>query len=279
MRKLNYGLLLLCLSHSLLAQRIGLPYHANRQIDGQITAAEKSRAWHDSLIFNGSSFHYYLSWDSCGIYVAYEGPMEANFLFPELLLSPTVPARSQWLPGSDWFFHLSATLCESTIAYGRFDNCAIQQIFWQAAPLFAPGPPLTSAAEIVVDWRKIGFNPHRQSEMAGVVIFGGQQSAVLLYPNTAALNAPFTWAIFELRQDLNRKERLPAQWEYGYNQALARLWLHKPEAQNLWELRNSAGKILWQSQASGHHLLPELPGGVYFLCSPQQGWGEQLLIP
>ena len=220
---------LLLFTSALYAQPlVSVPESQNITIDGIYNSSEWQKAHSFFLVHGNDSTYFRLAYDSQGIYILAAGELETYPLFPEPLLSPKHSTSSNWTPGSDWFFHVSATDCESNQMYGDFNNCRLTQSGWVGAPNFLPGPPSSDTVEIFISFNKIGYNYGSGDTLGFAMILSNTFNQWHTWPGNSDGNTPSTWARLVLEQNIGLKEN-----------SLNRLSVFPNPAHNLITIRNA----------------------------------------
>ena len=122
----TFSLLLLIVTSPLFTQT-SIPFGSTPTIDGEIASGE----WDDteSLVINPDgvvSSEIHIKHDGENLYVAFMGAFGSSFFFPEILVDPDNSKATGW-EQDDWWFHVSATDCESQSAPSVYDNCLLEQ--------------------------------------------------------------------------------------------------------------------------------------------------------
>jgi len=183
-------------------------------VDGQVTGGEWSDA--DSIVIplsatNDVTVKY--KHDGINFNFAFLNNLESfNIRFPEIMFDIDNDKSSVWL-SDDWWFHVSATDCESNTAANDYSNCQIVQPDWIAANNFNSGPPVTDTVEIQIPFSKVNFNSTNTDTIGLVFDVTNTFSVWNYWPNQSVLGSqPSTWgtAIVELgttsidKYDLNQ---------------------------------------------------------------------------
>lgn len=136
--------------------------------------------------------------DGSNLYVAYWGSLEsANIRFPELLLDPQNDKSPAWQP-DDWWFHVSATDCESQGQHSNYSNCNLAQPDWTGAPNMTQGAPYTDSIEVMIPFSKVGI---QNGDTLGLAFEVTNTANVWNYwPPTAKIGQPDTWATAVISQ-------------------------------------------------------------------------------
>lgn len=142
----------------------------------------------------GDSTSFTLKYDSDYLYILAEGNLESSFMFPEVLLSAKWDTSTTWKQREDWFFHVSATDCESDSTYGDFSNCDTTQTGWQALPNFQIGPPNTDGVEIAISLDKIGYDSTFQDTLAICFMVSNTSTQFHSFPLSSVRTNPSSWA-------------------------------------------------------------------------------------
>ena len=101
---------------------------------------------------------------------------------------------------NDWWFHVSGTDCEGVGTYDVYDDCAVVQPDWQAAPNYAmvPDPPAVDTFEIRIPFSKIGVST---GDTLGIAYRAEWVPYTYgHWPSGAIVEAPSSWGTAILRQ-------------------------------------------------------------------------------
>lgn len=162
-------------------------------MDGIITAGEWSGAGEEIITLSASAEVkiLYLHSDTA-LCFAYLGHLESAMRFPEIYIDPDNSKSAAW-EGDDWWFHVSATDCESQGAPSVYTHCNLIQPGWQGVPNISPGNPLTDTVEICIPFSKIG-NGLSPGDTIGISFaVTNTFNAWNYWPAGAGINSPATW--------------------------------------------------------------------------------------
>lgn len=180
---------------------ITIPCATEPVIDGKKLGAEWNNADTVRITLGqaGKSIKVYFMKDRDNLYFLYAGNLESQMHFPELLLDINNAKSTVWQP-DDWWFHVSATDCESQGNHSVFTNCQLVQPGWQAQNNILQGLPITDTVEIKIPFNKIGL-----SAGGGYTIgisfstYNIQATAVApSWPPSTNVTNPSTWATAKL---------------------------------------------------------------------------------
>ncbi|TAH41608.1 MAG: T9SS type A sorting domain-containing protein [Bacteroidetes bacterium] len=140
------------------AQPIIIKEASSVNVDGIISAGEWADA--DSIqidISASAKVTILFKHDGTNFNFAFLNNLESsNIRFPEILLDVNNDKSASWM-SDDWWFHVSATDCESNTAPNDYSNCLLVQPGWLGVNNFNSGPPLTDTVEIQIPFTKIDF--------------------------------------------------------------------------------------------------------------------------
>ncbi len=164
-------------------------------IDGQIIMNEWSAA--DSVLIDlggNSKVTVKFMHDGSNFYFAFLNNLESfNIRFPEILLDPQNDKSTNWM-SDDWWFHVSATDCESNTAANDYSNCLLVQPDWQALNNFASGLPYTDTVEISIPFSKLNYIPTLPDTIGIAFDVTNTFSAWNFWPaGSTSLQNPSTW--------------------------------------------------------------------------------------
>jgi hypothetical protein len=173
---------------------ICIPYGAPSVIDGNISIGEWSDA--DTVQITVSvnkKVTVKYKHDSLNLYLAYCKNLESALRFPEVVMDINNDKSTSWM-ADDWWFHVSATDCESNMTPNNYSNCLAVQPGWQAIPNMVSGPPYTDTIEIKIPFVKVGINLHT-NDTIGLAFDVTNTSTIWNYwPLGSVINNPSTWA-------------------------------------------------------------------------------------
>src|SRR5262249_5808445 len=119
-------------------------------------------------------------------------------LFPELLFDPYDQKRLHWYKG-DWWFHVSANLCESEGAPNVYEKNGVFQCAHQKPGWEANNPPTTETEtiEIRIAFDKIGRKPSQGMRLGVAAAMtnatGDNRQVWYTWPMKATVDSPRTW--------------------------------------------------------------------------------------
>lgn len=277
MKLLYMVFFILILPFIISAQVIVIPYDINSvNVDGQLGTNEWM--YHKDITIQVSTTDSIVVWckhDMSNLYFAFAGKLESGgtggfALFPEVLLDPAYVRSSSWQAG-EWWFHVSATDCESNGAYGVYTNCAAMQPDWLGVPNFMPGPPNTDTVEIKIPFSKIGFNPATQDTMGLSVLGSNTATLWKLWPSSADTGKPDTWSTAIIskvpaaitQQSVYNREIIP---EIYPNPASDHILIKGIKTGTTYQLRDINGKLIYKGCAKDnwHRMdINNIPEGIY----------------
>ena len=173
---------------------ICIPYGLPATIDGNFSASEWAGA--NSLVINISaadSVIVYLKHDSLNLYLAYLNNLESSFRFPEIMVDPDNEKSSAWQP-DDWWFHISATDCESIGIPSDYGDCSVVQPDWEGVPNMVSGPPFVDTIEIIIPFVKAGIDLSLNDTIGLALDVTNTSSIWNMWPASADIDNPSTWA-------------------------------------------------------------------------------------
>lgn len=209
--------------------------------------------------------------DGSHLYLAYWGSLEsANIRFPELLLDPENDKSPAWLP-DDWWFHVSATDCESQGQHSIYSNCNLAQPDWAGAPNMTQGAPYTDSIEVMIPFSKIGI---QNGDTIGLAFEVTNTANVWNYwPPTAKIGQPDTWATAVVSQgQVNAAhhaiDRSPLRlFPNPASGAFTIEWDDPANAPDVVMLLDAQGRVVRRQtnpeSGSSHVEVSALPAGIY----------------
>ncbi|HYG53195.1 MAG TPA: T9SS type A sorting domain-containing protein [Flavobacteriales bacterium] len=164
-------------------------------IDGIISPGE----WNDSdscqIAISGSlKVTVRFKHDGSNLYFVYYNHLESAVRCPEVNLDINNSKSTSW-QGDDWWFHASGTDCENNGAPNVYSDCLAVQPDWEAVPNFVSGGANEDTVEMRLPFSKIGFAYSGGIDTIGLALdVTNTFSAWNMYPSTATVNDPSTWA-------------------------------------------------------------------------------------
>ena len=171
-----------------------IPYSTPAVIDGVISSGEWTGA--DSvqiMINNFKKVTVLIKHDSTALYFAYLNHLESSMRFPEILLDINNDKSNTW-QNDDWWFHVSATDCESNGMPANYSNCLVVQQNWEAVPNMVSGLPNTDTIEIKIPFFKAGIDLTVHDTIGIAFDVTNTVNAWNYWPAGANINTPSTWA-------------------------------------------------------------------------------------
>jgi len=171
-----------------------IPYGTPAVIDGSISNGEWSDADSVQIVINNlKKVTVKIKHDSTSLYLVYLNHLESSMRFPEILLDINNDKSNGW-QNDDWWFHVSATDCESTGMPGNYSNCLVVQQNWEAVPNMASGLPNTDTIEIKIPFIKTGIDLTVHDTIGIAFDVTNTVNAWNYWPAGANINTPSTWA-------------------------------------------------------------------------------------
>lgn len=248
-------------------------------IDGHYSPLEWAAA--DSVQFTApfsNSIKVKLAQDNVNLYFVFFGRLEqANVLFPEILFDLNHSRSAAWEPDDAWF-HVSATDCYHTGAYGVFTDCDTVQADWQGLPNFEQGPPYTDTVEILIPFAKLNLVSGNTDTIGLSVLVTNTASTWRHWPVTANRNSPATWGTIILNPaPLAVAPPAEPSSILAWPNPVEGEWLHLrlpdiSESPAEIVLRDAMGREVaaWQPEMTRTEItlrMPLLPAGIYFLTA------------
>jgi len=201
-----------------------------------------------------------------------------NIRFPEILLDLNNDKSVTWM-NDDWWFHVSATDCESNTAANDYSNCLLVQPDWLAANNFVTGPPYTDTVEIQIPFSKVNFTSSTTDTIGISFDVTNTFNAWNYWPdNLVNSSMPATWAsavVEFISSSLSDIQQTPSHIYISPNPVSDNLSIDLKNSKNnlhLILMRDLKGSIVYSSPkeivfGSGIIIIPvsELPSGIYFL--------------
>lgn len=181
-------------------------------IDGIASANEWTDA--DSLILGPNSIDevkVFFKHHNNTMYFLLCGNLESRLQFPEISFDVNNSKSANW-ESDDWWFHVSATDCESQGIFDNYDSCLIDHGTWQAEPNMTQGLPNTDTIEISIPFSKIGFNSFLGDTLGMTIILRNISGGANVWPSNSQVYQPNTWGnvvfpLTGLNLNLNKVEK------------------------------------------------------------------------
>lgn len=109
-------------------------------LDGHFSPNEWGDATMTPIAISGTQYcNVYYKHDGSNLNIAFAGSLQsAGYYSPEIVIDSDGSGGSSF-GNNDWWFHVSATDCESQGQYGNYNNCMLVRPNWLAAPNFQQG--------------------------------------------------------------------------------------------------------------------------------------------
>lgn len=117
-----------------------------------------------------------------------------TLFMPELIIDTSFDRAASWQT-DDWWFHVSASDCQSNGRWGDYSTCKVVQSDWIGVPNYPmgdPSPALIERFEISIPLSKLGLAAGDTCGLAFTVAFISGQRAI--WPSTASMDQPGAWA-------------------------------------------------------------------------------------
>jgi hypothetical protein len=180
----------------------GIPQGSSIVVDGVIDTGEWSDAVSQQFgVDDHVDVTLLVKHDGSSLLLAYHFVFvhDDNLCFPEVMIDVGNDKAENW-SSNDWWFHVSGTDCEGNGEYDVYDDCAVVQPDWQAAPNYAmvPDPPAVDTFEIRIPFSKIGVSI---GDTLGIAYRAEWVPYTFGYwPSGAAVEFPSSWGTAILRQ-------------------------------------------------------------------------------
>ena len=286
----GYSLFISILTGFTLSAQIitGIPQTAGAQVDGEISSFEWQTATRNMLIqSNGDTSWILMQHDGQSLFFAFYGQLQSGtVVFPEVLLDVNHSRSTAW-EADDWWFHVSATDCESQGVYGNFDSCAIQRPNWQAVPNFTTGQPLTDSVEISIPFNTINYSFTPMDTIGLAFVLSNTVNIFDTWPDAASHLQPSSWSQAILWPWLKMEEIAPLSWGLYPNPSDGPITLTPGTLTGKSELSiwSGTGKLLHELELSlkpgiNQPVEVQLPPGFYlvFLRQGDQVSSQKLVI-
>ena len=223
---LTLGLVSMLMVINLTAQGdIALPYVENVVVDGHISADEWMGAYEIVLEADaGMQTTVYLCHDDEALTFAFAGNLEsADVLFPEIFLDGNNNNSTSW-DANDWWFHVSATDCESVGMPFDFSNCQVEHDDWEAVPNIESDSRLTDTVEIRIPIQKLGI-ADLTTGIGIMVRLTNILNTSYQWPADATVGDPSTWTEFVYENSVSVEGPQPRTFELSPNAASSKVCL------------------------------------------------------
>ena len=263
--------LIIMISLEVSAQYVNMRSGSPVVVDGIVSPME----WDDAdsvliTISTGVEVTVKFKHDGSNFNFAFMGNLESsNIRFPEILFDIDNDKSASWT--NDWWFHVSATDCESNTAANDYSNCNAVQPDWTAESNFNTGPPTTDTVEIQIPFAKVGFTS-TQTDTIGIAFdVTNTFNAWNYWPSGATNSDPSTWgnAIVEfpvgIQEDdvLNKISVYPNPVTESFIVDFQSNFNSDPDLKILNILGEEIKKIKWMD--NGFISTSDLAQGIYFI--------------
>lgn len=183
-----------------LPEELLIPLGKKITVDGVVNSTEWDDAQKIEINMSGHpAVEVLLKHDGTNVLIFFNlhNPDANNVVFPEIVFDPNNDKSNTWM-NDDWWFHVSATDCESKGNHGSYSNCELEQPDWEAVPNFEIGVPSNvSEIEVSIPFSKVGIV---QSKNFGFAIhITDLNTRWKLWPATANLSKPSLWSNAKLK--------------------------------------------------------------------------------
>lgn len=260
-----------------------IPFAPAPVLDGHADSMEWAHATWITIDSSSHTTVAAIMHDSFHLYILMAGSLESRPSFPEICIDPNFDRSSSWMP-DDWWFHLSATDCESQGVPSAFTLCLADPPDWSGVPNFTPSPSdaKVDTVEIAIPWAKVYADTTFPDTIGIALLVAPVFTGPTLWPGPAQINQPDSWGIGLVQRDtmtmVNTIDPLddPFTFQLGPNpvhigepiQILLRGW-------------QSARLTIFNSQGAVIHkeALPDHPGTSYRYTWKPGSTNEQSLNP
>ena len=171
---------------------VQIPSGQTPEIDGVISSEEWSDALNVTIETSGDmGSEVYVKHDGTSLYIAFIGAFSSSFLFPEIMIDPDNSKSSQW-EEEDWWFHVSATDCESRGEPDNYDDCEVEQEDWKGIPNASP-VMIPEAIEISIPFSKVGIGATLPDTVGMGFDLSNTATIWHYWPDGASRHTPSTW--------------------------------------------------------------------------------------
>lgn len=266
-------LLLASVSPAMAQESLSIPFDTPATIDhfaspGEWDGTVKRLIQHAS----GRSTTVSLKHDGQKLFARFEGNLGSSVIrFPEILIDTRNEKSSEW-DNNDWWFHVSASDCESVGKPADYSTCAAVKPSWQAEPNMGASGEVIDTIEIAIPLAFIGLNAVTFPYTMGLALEVTNTATNWEYwPAAADVNDPSTWANATLQAQsaaVDYDQTTPPRWSWSSQDVLELGSDRTPESVTV---RNVLGKILQSVERSQMIATDGLPSGVYFLTTVLDG--------
>jgi len=197
MRSLIITFFILILVKAVSSQSLRIPFGSNVVNDGIVNQTEWADA--DTVLIQSSPSHttsVLYKHDGLNLNVAFVGNLQTpSFYFPEVNVDPMHDQATSFQQ-DDWWFHVSATDCESQGSYGNYSNCQSIRPNWLANPNFGTAGQTVNKVEISIPLQTLGLS---LTDTIGLLFFLNNFQNFRYHQSTANHLDPSSWtsAYFE----------------------------------------------------------------------------------
>jgi hypothetical protein len=181
-------------------ETIKIPCGKEVVMDGHINGEEWSDANSISLsIMAGTNEVVVLmKHDGEHLNFAFLGNLESSQIrFPEILIDANHSRSTAW-ESDDWWFHVSATDCESKGKHSDYSTCKETKPEWIGIPNMSGGSTVVDTIEIQIPLSYIGVSIEKDTKIGIAFDVTNTWDSWEFWPNDADMDSPATWATAEL---------------------------------------------------------------------------------
>ena len=208
--------------------------------------------------------------DGSNFNFAFMGNLESfNVRFPEILFDIDNDKSAGWM--NDWWFHVSATDCESNNAANDYSNCNAVQPDWTAESNFNTGAPITDTVEIQIPFTKVGFMSTQTDTIGLTFDVTNTLNAWNYWPSGASNTNPGTWGSAIIEFPTGVKDQARQETLFIYPNPASEFFMvgFQGQISSYVGLRviDMMGKEVKRITINGHERIysGDLAGGLYFL--------------
>jgi hypothetical protein len=160
---LTFAVYLFLASSAFCQDTVFIPFATSATIDGMESPLEWSTASKRTIQqAPGRTTTVSMQHDGSTLFVRFEGNLASSIIrFPEVLIDVNNDKSTSW-DSNDWWFHVSATDCESNGTPADYSNCEAVRPTWKAEPNMSMSGQTIDTIEIAIPFNLIGVTklPH-----------------------------------------------------------------------------------------------------------------------
>lgn len=176
-------------------------------LDGHFSPNEWGDATMTPITISGIQYcNVYYKHDGNNLNIAFAGNLQsAGYFSPEIVIDSDASGDNSF-GNNDWWFHVSATDCESQGQYGNYNNCMLVRPNWLAVPNFQQGI-IVDTVEIQIPFATLSIS---EGDSIGLLFLLNNFQTIKKSNSSANHLDPSTWskAMIDFPSSIHQKSSL-----------------------------------------------------------------------